>query len=102
MRAATLPVFDLMRALGGPTRVARACGVSVQAIGDWQMRGVVPARHWIVLWRMALAAGLDWCPPGAEDLTIVPRASRMGGDPVSAPMFAQCSCHAPQQTPEAA
>jgi len=95
-------VFDLVRALGGPARVSRACGVTLTAVSNWSVRNEIPARHWIVLWRMALAAGLDWCPPGAEDLTIVPRASRMGGDPVSPSMFAQCSRHAPQQAPEAA
>jgi hypothetical protein len=94
-------VFDLVRALGGPAHVARVCGVSATAISNWQVANAVPPRHWLTIWRLAKARGLDWRPPGAEDLDIVPRAD-MGGDPVAAPRFAQCSRHAAQQTEEAA
>jgi len=93
--------WDLIRGLGGPKAVAEACGVTISAVGSWQVTGSIPARHWLRLWRMAKQRGLDWRPPGAEDLDIVPRAA-MAGDPVAAPMFAQCSHRAPQQTEEAA
>jgi hypothetical protein len=93
--------WEIIRALGGPKAVAEACGVTISAVGSWQVTGSIPPRHWLRLWRLAKARGLDWRPPGAEDLDIVPRAA-MGGDPVAAPMFAQCSHHAPQQAEEAA
>jgi hypothetical protein len=84
----------------GSRVLADACAISPTAVMNWRRDGI-PARHWITLWRLAKARGLDWRPPGAEDLDIVPRAA-MGGDPVAAPMFAQCSHHAPQQAEEAA
>lgn len=97
----TVNVRDLVAAFGGAGVVAGVCGVSRQAVLNWQAADSIPARHWLRLWRLAKARGLDWRPPGAEDLDIVPRAD-MGSDPVAAPMFAQCSHHAPQQAEEAA
>jgi hypothetical protein len=65
--------WDLIRGLGGPKAVAEACGVTISAVGSWQVTGSIPARHWITLWRLAKARGLDWRPPGAEDLDLIER-----------------------------
>jgi len=65
--------WDLIRWLGGPKAVAEACGVTISAVGSWQVTGSIPARHWITLWRLAKARGLDWRPPGAEDLDLIER-----------------------------
>ncbi|WP_156910073.1 carph-isopro domain-containing protein [Rubritepida flocculans] len=74
MTRETILVADMLRQLGGPTRVARACGVTISAVGSWQVRNEIPARHWLTLWRMARAAGLAWRPPGAEGLELIERA----------------------------
>lgn len=34
----------------------------------WVQRGEIPAEHRNEVWQMALDAGLDWTPPGAEGL----------------------------------
>ena len=86
--------WKLIRDLGGPKAVANACGVTISAVGCWQVTGSIPARHWLRLWRMAKERGLDWRPPGAEglDLVIVPDTARHDADP---PTFTQCSHTAP-------
>lgn len=65
--------WELIRALGGPKAVAEACGVTISAVGCWQVTGSIPPRHWLRLWRMAKARGIDWRPPGAEDLDLIER-----------------------------
>lgn len=80
MPGGTILVADILRRLGGPARVARACGVTISAVGCWQIRDEIPPRHWLTIWRMAREAGIDWRPPGAEGLDLVPAP---GGDPVS-------------------
>jgi len=82
--------WKLIRALGGPKAVAEACGVTMSAVGCWQVTGTIPARHWLRLWRMAKERGLDWRPPGAEglDLVIVPDT---GGNDAEPATFTQCS-----------
>ena len=86
--------WELIRALGGPKAVANACGVTMSAVGCWQVTGSIPARHWLRLWRMAKERGLDWRPPGAEglDLVIVPDTARHDAEPAT---FTQCSHAAP-------
>ena len=64
-------VIDLVQALGGPTETARQCGVTVSAVGWWQVSGSIPPRHWLRLWRLAKERGIDWRPPGAGDLDLV-------------------------------
>lgn len=58
----------LIVALGGNGQVARALGVSSQAISQWISAGAIPAAQQIPLWSLASEAGLDWTPPGAEAL----------------------------------
>jgi hypothetical protein len=83
-------ICEVIKALGGPARVARACGVSCAAVADWQLRNRIPARHRLTLWRMAKERGLDWRPPGAEglDLVILPATAQQDAEP---PAFTQRS-----------
>ena len=64
---------DMVRQLGGPVVIGRSLGISAQAVSNWYRDGV-PKRHHLDLWRMALAAGVPWRPPGAEGLALGPRA----------------------------
>lgn len=52
----------------GRKAVATACDVKPNAVTNWIARGEVPAEHRLTMWQMALDAGLDWTPPGAEAL----------------------------------
>lgn len=67
-------VRELLKRLGGASAVAGRCGVSPSAVSNWGSRGEIAAEHWITIWRMAQEADLDWTPPGAEGLTLAPRA----------------------------
>lgn len=58
---------ELIEGLGGMTAVARQLGVEPNRVNNWKRRGV-PGEHYLPLWRMAIAAGLDWQPPGADGL----------------------------------
>jgi len=55
----------LIRALGGPTVVSDLCGVGPSAVCNWPSRGI-PAEHHLTLWRAAVAASVEWTPPGYE------------------------------------
>jgi len=57
---------DLLDRLGRKA-VATACGVGMTAVSNWASRGI-PSEHYVAVWQMALDAGLDWTPPGAEAL----------------------------------
>lgn len=59
---------ELFDRLGGQSAVARERGVSRGAVSHWVQADVLPSDHHIAIWRMALAAGLDWEPPGAAEL----------------------------------
>jgi hypothetical protein len=52
----------------GRRAVAAACQVKPNAVTNWIARGDVPAEHRMTVWQLALDAGLDWTPPGAEAL----------------------------------
>lgn len=52
----------------GRKAVAERCGVRQNAVSNWLARGELPAEHRLAVWQMALDAGLDWTPPGAEGL----------------------------------
>jgi hypothetical protein len=67
----------LMARLGRKT-VAAACGVRQNAVSNWLARGELPAEHRLTVWQMALDAGLDWTPPGAEALRDKLRAADPG------------------------
>lgn len=64
---------DLIKQLGGATKVAARCGVTPPAVTNWTVRGEIAAEHRITIWRLAHEAGIDWTPPGAEGLTLKPR-----------------------------
>lgn len=61
-----MTIRDLIRTLGGGAMVARELGVTPQAVSHWCVANEAPRGHHIALWRMALAAGLSWEPPGAD------------------------------------
>jgi len=82
-------------ALGGTAAVARACGVTTQAVTNWRAAGQAPARHAIRLWSMARRAGLPWRPPGTEGCDLVVEDTH-GGQPAASAMLAQCSCEEAQ------
>lgn len=69
-----MEVSELIVKLGGPTKVARALGITPPAVSNWSADGRVPPIHDVRLWRMATEAGLDWAPPGAEGLALVVKA----------------------------
>jgi hypothetical protein len=69
----SLPVRDLVRQLGGPTKVARQLGgLSCEAVCMWFRSGRIPQKHHLPLWRLAQAKGIAWCPPGFEGLALAP------------------------------
>lgn len=59
---------ELIKALGGSTAVGARLGVTSQAVSNALRRNALPADWHLPLWQMALDAGLDWTPPGAEGL----------------------------------
>lgn len=61
-------VRHLIDGLGGAASVARLRGVNRQAVYQWITADSVPAQQQLPLWQMAIDAGLDWTPPGAESL----------------------------------
>lgn len=63
-----MDVRTLCERLGGQKAVAERLGLRPQAVNNWCARDSVPADHHVSLWQMALDAGLDWTPPGAEGL----------------------------------
>lgn len=63
-----MDVDHLLDQLGGNKSVADSLGIRATAVGMWRQRGEVPARFHLAVWRLALAAGLDWEPPGAAEL----------------------------------
>lgn len=73
-------VKTLIVELGGNKPVAERCRVSSAAVSNWIAANAVPAEHHITLWDMALAAGVAWEPPRADDIR-----KRLGAPPVPAP-----------------
>ena len=58
----------LIRHLGGPTRVSHRLGKTPQTIHNWGVRGRIPGEFLLPLWEMAIEAGVDWQPDGADKL----------------------------------
>lgn len=58
---------EVISALGGPKSLSEALRLGRSAATNWGKRGI-PAEHRIAVWQMALDAGLDWTPPGADSL----------------------------------
>lgn len=63
-----MSLTELLRALGGHAAVAERLGLRRTAVTMWVQRGEIAAEHRNAVWQMALDAGLDWTPPGAEAL----------------------------------
>lgn len=59
---------DLMSRLGGQADVARRLNVTRAAVSHWVAANALPAERREAVWQMALDAGIDWTPPGAEGL----------------------------------
>ncbi len=64
-------VRDLINALGGPKKVAGDLGIGISVVGMWSLRDVIAPGHRIGLWRLAVAAKVDWKPKEAEGLALV-------------------------------
>ncbi len=64
---------DLIRQLGGQSKVASACGVTPSAVNNWALRGRVSSQHALAVWKLAREAGIEWSPPGAEGLVLASR-----------------------------
>lgn len=60
----------LIKALGGPTVVADELRLKVARVGNWCLRNELPPEHHIAIWRLAIAKGVRWVPPGAEGLPV--------------------------------
>lgn len=66
-----MDVRELVKRLGGASRVAERCGVTPPAVSNWCARGAVASEHHLAVWQLAVEAGVDWRPPGAEGLSLV-------------------------------
>lgn len=66
----------IVTALGGPTEVAEALGLSRASVSNWRLpTHGIPSRHLIPLWCLALERGVPWTPPGGERLAALLRTS---------------------------
>ena len=63
-----MTIKDLMAELGGQAAVARRLGVTRAAVSQWVAADEVPEARRLGVWDLAVAAGIDWTPPGAEAL----------------------------------
>ena len=61
-----MDVAATITALGGPSAVGEKVGERAKTVGMWGARNRVPGDHLLAFWRLALAAGLSWEPPGAD------------------------------------
>jgi len=69
-----MEIRDLIKRLGGPAEVAVRLGIAGKTVSMWGSRGEIPGDYRLAMWRMATEAGLDWTPPGADGLALVPKA----------------------------
>jgi hypothetical protein len=67
-----MDVRTLIHALGGPGVVADEIGTTGKSVSMWGTRGEIPSAFHLSVWKMAIARGVEWTPPGAEGLKIVP------------------------------
>jgi len=56
-------VAELVRRFGGPTALARALGISPNAVSNWTAAGEVPERWHARLLALAVQRKVDWRPP---------------------------------------
>jgi hypothetical protein len=66
-----LAVPGVIKRLGGRKVIAAACGLTDNAVSQWQRAGI-PVRHALTLWRLAHEHGLDWRPAGLDWLRPAP------------------------------
>lgn len=50
--------IDLMKALGGSTKVARALGFTVSTVSAWKHRNRIPFEHWPAMVKLAKKKGV--------------------------------------------
>lgn len=53
MLPAMLEQVDVIQRAGGDAKVAKACGVSLDALRKWREIGRVPSKHWPLLSKLA-------------------------------------------------
>lgn len=81
----------VVKALGGPSVVGRALGVTGAAVGNWLIAGEVAASQRLEFWRLCVSRGIAWHPPGFEnvrlvtDAATVPRECGETAEPVAQP-----------------
>ena len=51
--SAMLEQADVIQRSGGDEKVARACGVSIDALRKWREQGRVPSKHWPTISKLA-------------------------------------------------
>lgn len=73
---AAMDTGTLIRRLGGPSAVAAALNLGCTAVSNWSSKDAIPREHHLVIWRMAIRAGIDWTPPDAAGLRLVPDRRR--------------------------
>ena len=65
-------VGELIKALGGSTALARTLGLGVTQVSNWGGRNAIPRAHHLVVWRLAIEREIEWTPPDAQGLALVP------------------------------
>lgn len=66
-----MEIRDLIDGLGGGAQLAKRMGVLPSAISNWIAAGEIPAARHLQMWRLAVEAGIEWTPPGAEGLRLI-------------------------------
>jgi len=67
---------EILKSLGGASAVAKALGLSLQAVSNWSMRDAIASEHRVAIWRLAMAKNVEWAPPGAEGLVLASAAEQ--------------------------
>jgi hypothetical protein len=68
-------VHDLILRLGGPTALGSKINAAPKAISMWSKRNAIPRKYHLAVWRLAISEGIDWAPPGAGGLTLIPAST---------------------------
>jgi hypothetical protein len=63
-----MKVKEAISKLGGIAVVAGELGEKRSTVSMWGVRDSVPADAQLLFWRLCLARGVGWEPPGAEAL----------------------------------
>lgn len=62
---------SLIKALGGPSKVAVRLGQQVSTVSMWSARDSIPAEFHVQVWRIAMELNVAWQPPGTDGLALV-------------------------------